>query len=177
MARDRTETKLGLIHCAATPPSWEGGIAEIHRWHWKRGIYSPRGRSGYHGVIRRTPSVDGRLLELGRHPLEEGAHCLGHNAASVGVCLVGGVEEDGVTPEDNFTPDQWDVLHDVVTFWLSYWPDIAIAGHRDTGARRACPSFDVHDWMVVHMGEAVANENRARFETYMRQYRERRDSR
>lgn len=171
MACDRKTTLLGVIHCAATPPHMDIGAAEIHRWHYKRGIYSPRGFTGYHAVIRR----DG-TLELGRQPLEMGAHARGHNAVSVSVCLVGGVAEDATTPEDNFTVPQWNTLKRVVDYWWAIWPGIPVCGHRDLGAPKACPSFDVEEWMLVHYGETVASQNGAAVSEYLDDYRSRRDS-
>lgn len=168
MAHDRKETLLGVVHCSATPPGRDIGVVEINRWHYKRGIWSPRGRTGYHGVIRRNGT-----LELGREALEMGAHALGHNDVSVAACLVGGVEEDAVTPEDNFTVEQWDTLDTVVSYWLVLWPEIILAGHRDLGAPKACPSFELHDWLRVHRGDEFAETNRERLEKYLQAYQER----
>lgn len=172
MAREREDTLLGVIHCAATPPGMEDvNIRDVHRWHYQRGIYSPTGLSGYHAFIKRNGD-----MEIGRPLMEQGAHALGHNDVSVSVCLAGGVEEDGKTPEDNFTVEQWTALQFQVEFWWHTWPGLIICGHRDLGAPKACPSFDVHDWLLVHFDEEIAERNRGQLAEYMAAYRKRRDT-
>ena len=146
------------------------GVADIHKWHVQRGIFSPRGLSGYHGVLRR----DG-TLELGREMQEVGAHAIGHNFESVSVCLAGGVEEDGKTPEDNFTVEQWSGLVHVIDFWLAVWPDLIICGHRDLGAKKACPSFEAEGWLLAHYGEAFTSTNTDKLAAYLTAYRKERD--
>ena len=66
---------------------------DIDRWHRERGWL----KIGYHYVIKRDGTV-----ETGRELEEVGAHAKGHNAISVGICMVGGLSEDN-EPETNFT--------------------------------------------------------------------------
>ncbi len=152
MARNSIATELSIVHCSATRPSWDGGLEEIHRWHVQRGIFSERGRTGYHAVIRRSG-----IIELGRDIRETGAHCLGYNDESLGVCLVGGVHETDVdakgdpVPEDNFTVAQYMALRAWVEWTKYVWPTILTGGHNDF-ANRGCPSFDLHGWMREHFG-------------------------
>ena len=127
-----------VIHCAATPPEMDIGAAEIRGWHLSRGWDD----IGYHYVIRRDGSV-----EHGRPDSRVGAHAQGHNEASIGVCWVGGVNEDR-EPEDNRTPEQKATLEGLVLDLLhayTHIPTDGIIGHRETGARKACPSFDVQE--------------------------------
>lgn len=126
-----------IIHCAATRPSMDVGAKEIRNWHVKDNGWSD---IGYHGVIRR----DG-TLESGRPMDQAGAHTTGHNANSIGICLVGGVKEDGKTPEANFTPEQWDTLARVVRDLVKKFPGATVHGHNEF-AQKACPSFDVQKW-------------------------------
>ena len=130
-----------IIHCAATRPSTDVGVKEIREWHT---LPKPRGNGwsdiGYHGVIRR----DG-TLESGRPMDQAGAHTSGHNANSIGICLVGGVKEDGKTPEANFTPEQWVTLERVVKDLVKKYPGATVHGHNEFAAK-ACPSFDVKKW-------------------------------
>lgn len=126
-----------IIHCAATRPSMDVGVKEIRDWHIKGNGWSD---IGYHGVIRRNGT-----LESGRPIDQPGAHTSGQNKNSIGICLVGGVKEDGKTPENNFTPEQWATLRRVIHDLLRKYPNATIHGHNEF-AQKACPSFDVQKW-------------------------------
>ena len=115
-----------VIHCAATKPSMDIGAAEIKSWHRKKGWLD----IGYHFVIRR----DG-IIEPGRPIDVPGAHARGYNHISLGICLVGGVAEDGKTPEDNFTEQQWVELAALVKYLKEQFPDAEVLGHRGDEAR------------------------------------------
>ena len=131
------DIKKIIIHCAATRPSMDVGAKEIRQWHVKGNGW---GDIGYHGVIRR----DG-TLESGRSMDKPGAHTSGNNKDSIGICLVGGVAEDGKTPESNFTPAQWKTLERTVRDLLQKFPKATVHGHNEF-AKKACPSFDVRKW-------------------------------
>lgn len=129
-----------VVHCAATRPSQDIGAADIRRWHTS----APRNWNdiGYHRVIRRDGTV-----ELGRPDASPGAHVAGHNHNTLAVCLVGGVAEDGKTPENNFTQAQMASLLRVLIEWRRQHPMALVKGHRDfPHVRKACPSFDVLKW-------------------------------
>ncbi len=81
----RRDTKRLVIHHSA---SADISAVEIHRWHQKRGWSG----IGYHYVIRRNGDV-----ELGRPVNMIGAHALGYNLDSIGVCLTGNFSKE--TPE------------------------------------------------------------------------------
>ena len=132
----RDITKI-IIHCAATKPSMDVGVKEIRQWHVKGNGWSD---IGYHGVIRR----DG-TLESGRPMDQAGAHTSGHNKDSIGICLVGGVTEDGKTPEKNFTPAQWVTLERTVRDLVNRFPGAKVFGHNDF-AKKACPCFNAKAW-------------------------------
>lgn len=70
-----------IVHCTATPEGRWVTNEEITRWHRARGFRT----IGYHYVVY----LDG-TVHAGRPENEAGAHCLGRNADSVGVCYVGG---------------------------------------------------------------------------------------
>lgn len=134
---DRNETDYLVIHCSATPPTMDIGVSEIRSWHQKRGFYDV----GYHYIIRRDGTRErGRLLD------EIGAHVVGHNHHSVGVCLVGGTDKMG-QPENNFTEAQWTTLYTTMKELHETYPKSVIVGHRDLDARKACPSFSVSEWV------------------------------
>ena len=86
-----------IVHCAATPEGKAFTVADIDAWHRKRGFRC----IGYHFVIYLDGSVhEGRAIE------EVGAHCLGHNANSIGICYIGGCATNGKTPKDTRTEAQ-----------------------------------------------------------------------
>ena len=70
-----------IVHCSATPEGKHFTVADIDAWHKKRGFKC----IGYHFVIYLDGSVN-----VGRNIEEIGAHCLGHNANSIGICYIGG---------------------------------------------------------------------------------------
>lgn len=139
------DIKRLVVHCSATRPSMDIGADWINREHLKRG-FKPTPTSpaiGYHKVIRRDGTV-----ENGRPEERIGAHAEGYNADSLAVCLIGGVREDGKTPENNFTPAQFESLKSVLRDWIRRYGSVEIVGHRDLpGVAKACPCFSVPDWL------------------------------
>lgn len=125
-----------IIHCAYTPVSMDVGVEEIRRWHLDRGFSD----IGYHRVIRRDGTV-----EIGRPVEKPGAHVKGHNADSIGVCLVGGMGSRE-KPDCNYTASQWEALERVVIELVMRYPVADIVGHRDLDSGKACPVFDVSAW-------------------------------
>lgn len=121
-----------IIHCAATPEGKDYTIEDIDKWHKQRGFK----KIGYHYVIYR----DGTCHE-GRPESEMGAHCIGHNAHSIGICYIGGCTTDGVTPKDTRTPEQKEALISLLKAMRKKYPKASIRSHRDFAAK-ACPSFD-----------------------------------
>jgi len=134
----RTNRKVDklIIHCAATPPKMDIGVKEITVWHKERGFNA----IGYHHVIRRNGEI-----EDGRDINQIGAHVAGQNTGSIGVCLVGGVDDAG-KPKANFTPEQWKNLERYVRAFKAEYPRATIHGHNEFAAK-ACPSFDVQTWL------------------------------
>lgn len=121
-----------IVHCAATPEGKDFSAADIDRWHRARGFRC----IGYHFVVRRDGSV-----EAGRPLAEPGAHCTGHNTASIGVCYIGGCAADGKTPKDTRTVAQRKALLALLKKLKREYPGAKIRGHKDF-APKACPSFD-----------------------------------
>lgn len=89
-----------IVHCSATKAGQDFTAADIDRWHRERGFNG----IGYHYVIR----LDGRL-EKGREIDLPGAHCKGWNERSIGLCYIGGLDENG-HPADTRTNVQKRVL-------------------------------------------------------------------
>lgn len=138
-----------VIHCSAS--LW-GCAREIRRWHLERGWRD----IGYQFVILNgrpsskmyIPVLDGSV-ECGRDLDEDmfltgdevGAHALGYNAKSIGVCLIGA--------RGSFTPDQKASLHKLLKNLCAAYdvPYENVIGHYETESGKAqgktCPDFDV----------------------------------
>lgn len=121
-----------IVHCTATAEGKNFKAADIDRWHKAKGWNG----IGYHHVV----DLDG-TVEPGRPENEVGAHCLKHNANSIGVVYVGGLASDVKTPKDTRTPQQKAALVKLLTELKNRYPNATIHGHRDFAAK-ACPSFD-----------------------------------
>ena len=121
-----------IVHCACTREGRDFTVEDITRWHKARGFAT----IGYHYVIYRDGSIhEGRPLE------QIGAHCVGHNKHSIGICYIGGCASDGKTPKDTRTPEQKEALLALLRRLKARFPNATIHGHRDFAAK-ACPSYD-----------------------------------
>lgn len=145
-----------IIHCSANGPTSKMRGADIKRYHMKERGWD---RIGYHYVIPRDGSVEATLDEN-----VAGIHCSGHNARSIGICLVGGIQDgrggdankDGLiedwenkkkgAPEANYVPEQWAALKDLVKRLMAKYPHATVHGHNEF-AKKACPCFDVQKWL------------------------------
>ncbi|TNE59407.1 MAG: lysozyme [Alphaproteobacteria bacterium] len=124
-----------ILHCSATPPTMDIGAREIRRWHLARGWSD----IGYHYVIRRDGEV-----EPGRAEAVIGAHTRGFNHGSLGICLVGGLTEEGMALF-NFTDAQMIALKALLKELLARYEGATLHGHNEF-ADKACPCFDVAVW-------------------------------
>ena len=121
---------LIIVHCSAVRPDQNSSAAQIDSYHrkkgWKFGI-------GYHYVIRR----DGEI-EPGRPEWMVGAHCVNHNAHSIGVCYEGGLDIRG-QPADTRTEAQKTSMRRLLEELHGRYPRAVIVGHRDLNPHKACP--------------------------------------
>jgi len=136
-----------IIHCSATRAGMDVRASDIRKWHLERGFAD----IGYNYVI----DLDG-TVEVGRPLSMNGAHCLGYNDHSIGICYVGGLDAHG-NPQDTRTYAQKKAMHTLVENLMDAYPTIVkILGHRDTSPDlngdgkisqnewiKACPCFDV----------------------------------
>lgn len=121
-----------ILHCSATKEGRHFTTEDINQWHKARGF----AKIGYHHVVYLDGSVN-----KGREESLIGAHCLGHNATSIGVCYIGGLDEKG-NPKDTRTNEQRTALISLVDNLKSKYPDATVHGHNEFAAK-ACPCFDV----------------------------------
>lgn len=132
-----------IIHCSATPNGRWNTVEDIDAWHRERGFRrdprlighnQPRLTSiGYHFVVYTTGAVaTGRGLE------EVGAHAAGHNAHSIGVCLIG---------TDKYTLAQWGALAANIAGLQGRIKAARVIGHHEVNRGKTCPGFDVQAWL------------------------------
>lgn len=130
----RKITKI-IVHCTATPEGRAVSVAQVDAWHKERGFRC----IGYHYLV----GLDGTVT-AGRPEQEMGAHCLGHNYESIGVCFVGGLDRVTGEPKDTRTPAQRSALRRLVEQLRDRYPGATVHGHREFAAK-ACPCFDIAD--------------------------------
>lgn len=132
-----------IVHCSATRPDWYKGLSlnakrdEIRRWHLANGWND----IGYHWLIDR----DGAVLS-GRAETVIGAHTVGRNAGTIGICLIGAhgsAETDAFT--EHFTPSQDTSLRQLIAGISSRTQITTVSGHNQYAAK-ACPGFNVPQW-------------------------------
>lgn len=140
-----------IVHCTASREGQEQTVEQIRRDHTTPVSKGGRGWSdiGYQYVVY----LDGTVHE-GRDVDISGAHVSGHNAHSIGVVYVGGLDKDG-KPKDTRTEAQKAALLLLLMDLRKLYPKARIRGHRDFSRDlngngiieprewvKACPCFD-----------------------------------
>lgn len=147
----REATDFIVLHCSATKRDQDIGRDEIDGWHKERGWKG----CGYHKIIRRDGTVeDGRGID------EVGAHAYGYNLRSVGVCIVGGLDDAGGAC-NNFGSAQLVALGSVLDDLLEAYPEAQVVGHRDLSPdidgdgviepfewTKECPAFSAEEMVA-----------------------------
>lgn len=142
-----------VIHCSATKSGKDFKAKDIDRMHRQRGF----NRIGYHYIIDLDGTVeDGRPLTMsGAHCNTKGFSGQSYNNHSVGICYIGGLDENG-KPADTRTYAQKQALKKLVAEICKKYQIIEVLGHRDTSPDldndgevepnewiKSCPCFDV----------------------------------
>lgn len=153
-----------VIHCSATPVGVDVKGTDIVRMHTASLEQGGRGwdRPGYAAFIR----LDGQIEQLRttnrNDQVEPGEITWGVgtrvNPIAHHICYAGGLSANR-QPMDTRTPAQRLALHTLVKDYLSFAPNIRIAGHNQF-ANKACPSFWVPRWLE-EVGVPEANIYRA----------------
>lgn len=120
-----------IVHCSATKAEQNFTVDDIRRWHLARGFAD----IGYHYIVYLDGSV-----HTGRDEKIVGAHCTSHNAHSIGVCYIGGLDQYG-NPADTRTPQQKEALVKLLRELKVKYPNAKIYPHNKFAAK-ACPCFD-----------------------------------
>lgn len=131
-----------IIHCSATRAGVKVHASDIDRWHRERGFDC----IGYHYVITLAGKV-----ELGRPEDRIGAHCKGHNAHSIGICYVGGLDENGKCC-NTMNVAQRIRLVKLLKELIGMYPNATIHGHNEF-SNKLCPCFDVTNFVTSHSSE------------------------
>ena len=134
-----------ILHCSATRAGQRYTFRQCRQDHRARGYKD----IGYHYYV----TCDGQVHE-GRPLWQQGAHCLGHNRHSIGICYEGGLDLLG-RPADTRTPAQRQSLRALLTHLHGLFPQALILGHRDLSPDldgngrieprewvKQCPCFD-----------------------------------
>lgn len=132
-----------IIHCSGSRDGKPVSREALEAMHKARGFRT----IGYHYVIE--PNGD---LVTGRPESEVGAHVEGHNARSIGVCMIG---------TERFSVEAWAALRLLVHNLQRRYPQAIVRGHRDYSPdldgdgkiernewTKTCPGFDVATWLA-----------------------------
>lgn len=140
------EINLIVVHCSATRADRDFTENDLEVCHRHRGFNG----AGYHFYIRKNGDIKNT------RPLEKpGAHALGYNALSIGICYEGGLDVR-YRPADTRTEWQKHSLRVLIRTLLMDYPGCRVCGHRDLSPDRngdgrispeewvkECPCFEV----------------------------------
>jgi N-acetylmuramoyl-L-alanine amidase len=142
-----------VLHDSHSKPSEEKPV-DVLRWQGRTmGLLD----IGYHLIIDREGIVH-RIRDV----RAVGSHAPGFNHLSVGVCLIGGLTEDGKRHEDSFTTEQRSALYRTGAAFLAEWPGAEIKGHTELkgcqpGKNQVrCPFMDMDAVRVAIIGYGAA---------------------
>lgn len=156
--RSLEEIKMVVIHCS---DSEYGDLGEVEQWHLARGF----DKVGYHyvitnGVINNIPpnpyiDDDDGIIQMGRKLDEIGAHAKGHNAESIGICLIG---------KYHFTSNQIKIAVGLsVLCCLSLGiSELDICGHYELQPEKTCPNIDMN-WFRGLVSAGIDSHNPTNF--------------
>lgn len=133
-----------VLHATATPEGREITVEEIDKWHKARGF----DMVGYHYII----DLQGKVHK-GRCITQVGAHAKGHNTNSIGICYVGGLDQDK-NAKDTLRPIQKNSMSSLLLAlkWVLRKP-LKVVGHNKL-SNKQCPCFDVNrkfEWEVEQL--------------------------
>tara|TARA_B100000927_G_scaffold291578_1_gene294552 strand:+ start:3055 stop:3486 length:432 start_codon:yes stop_codon:yes gene_type:complete len=133
----RTIDKI-ILHCTATEEGKDYSVAQIRKWHTS----PPRNWSdiGYHFIIQND---ENGTIQLGRPIQRAGAHVKGHNATSVGIAYVGGVDKNGKAKDTMTACQEESFLKLVESLRVVFGIHLPVYGHNDFTDTKECPSFKV----------------------------------
>lgn len=144
--------KYLVIHCTATPTGREVTGDDIRRWHTSPVSQGGRGwkQVGYTDLFHLDGSVErlvGNNEDMNVDPWEVTNGAAGYNSVSRHIVYAGGVDANDVNKAvDTRTPAQKEAMKRYVLDFHRRFPGVRIVGHNQLAAK-ACPSFDVPEWL------------------------------
>lgn len=153
-----------IVHCAAVGPTSTVTTEDIARWH----IHDRHFRDiGYHYIVDQKG-----IIHCGRPLNEMGAHAKGHNATSIGICYIGGLDSHG-EPADTRTPLQQLAIKQLIALLVNEFKIYDVLGHRDLSPDvngdgeitsvdwiKMCPCYDAHaEWLSYLREMAIVSRN------------------
>lgn len=118
--------KMVILHCTGTDKT-EQHVDMVRSWHLARGFHD----IGYHWLISNDASGS---IQQGRAMNEMGAHCLGYNDCSIGVCLAG---------NHAFSEAQFASLRRLLKTLKEIYPEATLHAHNEFNANKTCPNLDL----------------------------------
>lgn len=139
----KTKRKINKIavHCSATKNNKEFNSHDIDKWHQNR--WGKNSGCGYHYIIL----LDG-TIEKGRWVDNAGAHVKNYNSKSIGICYIGGLDENGVAVNDQETPEQKASLIKLLKLLTEIYDldSSDVLGHKEfPQVNKACPCLTMED--------------------------------
>ena len=143
--------KYQIIHCTATPEGRVVTPEDIRRMHLSPVEKGGRGwkQVGYSDMVL----LDGKIENLVKYddneyvePWEITNGVAGINNCSCHIVYVGGCDA-GMKPKDTRTHAQKLTLERYIHGIILMHPNILIAGHNQFDNKKACPSFNVPQWL------------------------------
>lgn len=132
------QIKYIVLHCTAT--QLEAKVKSIQRY-WRETMKWKD--PGYHYII----PANGEVVQL-QDETKTTNGVKGYNAHSIHISYIGGIDRLG-SPWDTRTPAQLAAMEKLVKDLHAKYPNAIIQGHRDfPNVHKACPSFDVKEWLT-----------------------------
>lgn len=129
--------KYIVIHCTASQPN---ATKQSILNYWKNVL--KWSSVGYHRLI----DANGIIHELAKYD-QVANGVKGYNSESIHFSYIGGIDAQG-KPKDTRTPKQKESLLYLIKEARKLYPNAIIQGHKDfKGVAKACPSFDVKQWL------------------------------
>jgi len=134
----RARTDYIVIHSTKTKSSENLGAKDITLKHRKEGFF----HNAFHFIIKRDGTVeDGRDIEMSGAILPINQPLI-TNQNSIAIALVGGLSQDGVNLDTNFTYEQYASLRELVKRLKKKY-NVEVVGCRNAINSKSCMSFDV----------------------------------
>lgn len=136
----KRDIKYIVVHCTATPVT---ATIEAIKKYWRETLKWKN--NGYHYILLR----DGTIVQITpESQIANGVKVFNEHA--IHLSYIGGVDTKG-KPIDNRTTAQKDAMFNLIVKLHNRYPKAEIKGHRDfPNVQKACPSFDVKEWMKHH---------------------------